>query len=211
MRSRRSPRETPCDTNTKSKAAMMPLYENRRSNPISRKTLDLDDPLVAGVRHQLSALLEDKKFSLKTLQQISDVAHAAQAMLGYVHTSGLTVDENGLPPTGDSMDDETFGATAMRGFMGTLGELNKPGPDRLIDAIVKARNNGLSDLADDLEAQLRATFGPSSRRPTSLHVDEEIVVTPTQNQLPAPEPPVSDPIDPVGAPWVPSSIDGVAP
>lgn len=161
--------------------------------PVSNKALDFDDPLVSGIRHQLKVLLEEEKFSLKTLRKIAHVATCAQEMLGHLDSKSLTTaDEFGEPPEGDSMGDETFGAQTMRSMATMFGSIGKPGPDVLVSAIVKAKANGMMDLAASMEAELKASFGgiPNPRKPSTYHVNEDPIIV-SRELPPAPS---ADPI-----------------
>ncbi len=69
--------------------------------------------------------------------------------------------ETGIPGLGQAvpyepaMPNENFGMTAMREFIAIAKNFNGPSPAKLVEALAVAKENGLDDVAKQLEEQLK--------------------------------------------------------
>lgn len=170
---------------------MEPLYAcgpRKRPSITSKVALDKDDPLVAGVRHKLQVLLDDEKFSVHTLGLIAGLANSAERMFGQLDPKKLTIDEDGLPPPVDTMDNESFGASVLRTTMESIKNItNQPSVADVIRSISQANDAGLPEVAEALKQKLRDEYGiplPKTPKPPPEPSEPELDVTPLS--LPAP-------------------------
>lgn len=129
-------------------AAFRNCLQEMIANPLERGTLSAIEALAAQARQTLAIVKKD--------DPAHDLAHA-EAVVGEV--SGAVV--GGVTTLAPAPRAETFGASIVREVVGLAKSIHSD-PMKMVQAVAAARTAGMDDLADALEAEVRARFAAST-------------------------------------------------
>lgn len=149
-------------------------WRNGRGQTLPEDALK-DNVLAAAVKTEILEIAKKEPFAATELLEIQTLAmHALQALMARLGLSSVSRDLCGLGHGGNFMlgqyspgfgqagalatSPETFGATVARELLGALRKVVESfqnDPSKMVLAAAAARERGMDELADELEARLR--------------------------------------------------------